>query len=318
MSTISKLQERLAEASRMLGELEGKTRADPDDFVARLTLENFRGHVEELELQLHRAKKSRAVEVIQVRLTGRLAETGSLPLYLLSQLADQFADALHASSQRLKTGRRVGRISPAVVQELNLRLADLAPGSTRLFITGDTQPDLFGYSLLENSLENTFELFDAADEGELATAVGVVGIRSAKEIRDFLSTIKKAELEIEISWIAPDARARQWSGDYQRISRLSRSLSHFEVREPSYVEIRGEVVTVSARGRFEIFAEGRMYQGTFPADLLRDMAALHIGEEVVAVLERTVVVNTVTNVEKTDYSLIRVTGTGQARFGEEI
>ncbi len=283
-------------------------------FLGQLSSQSLRAHVQDLQRQLREAKKERAVEVLQVRLLGKIARDGTIPLYLLSHLSTKIADALHAASQKMKNGRRVQRISPNIVELLNLRLADLAPGSTRLYITGDVAPDLFGYSLLESSLEEVFRLFRAEDETELASSVSVVGIRSARDIRDFLTTVKSAELELELSWSAADARIRSWTGTYDSISKLSRSLGNFKVVEPTQMRIAGEVVTLSSRGRFEIFADGKMYAGTFPSDILPQVAGIHIGEQVSAVLERTVVINTVTGVQKDTFALVSVEPTGQARF----
>jgi hypothetical protein len=314
MSAISNLETRLDEVSRMLQDRQQSAQPGAFGFLGQLSTQSLRAHVQDLQRQLRDAKKQRAIEVLQVRLLGKVARDGTIPLYLLSHLSAKIADAIHAASQKMKSGRRVQRISPNIVELLNLRLADLAPGSTRLYITGDVAPDLFGYSLLEGSLEEVFRLFRADDEAELASAVSVVGIRSAREIRDFLTTVKSAELELELSWNAADARTRRWSGNYDAISKLSRSLGNFKVVEPTQIRITGEVITLSSRGRFEIYADGKMYAGTFPSDILPQVAGVHIGEHVSAVLERTIVINTVTHVQKDTFTLVGVEPTGQARF----
>lgn len=312
MSVIGKLNARLEAASLMVRQREETAGTS---FMARLATQSLRAHVEELQAQVQVAKKERAVEIVQVRLMGELAQAGSIPLYLLANLSQQFADAIHAASQKLKSGRRVRRISPNIIELLNLRLADLAPGSTRLFISGNLAPDLFGFSLFETSLEETFQLLQTTDDVELADAVSTIGIRSAKEIRNFLNTIKAADLEVEISWNAGDSRSRRWTGTYESLSRLSRSLGQFRVVEPTVVSIVGEVVTVSSRGRFEILSGGKMYGGTFSADLLTQVAGIRIGDEAHAVVERSTVINTVTDFEKTTYQLTSIAPTGQTRFG---
>lgn len=314
MSAISNLEARLDEAARMLQDREQSRHPDALGFLGQLSTQSLRAHVQDLQRQLREAKQERAVEVLQVRLLGNIARDGTIPLYLLSHLSAKIADALHAASQKMKSGRRVQRISPNIVELLNLRLADLAPGSTRLFITGDVAPDLFGFSLLESSLDEVFRLFRAEDESELASAVSIVGIRSARDIRDFLTTVKTAELELELSWSAADATTRRWNGTYDSISKLSRSLGNFKVVEPTQLRITGEVVTLSSRGRFEIYADGKMYAGTFPADILPQIAGIHIGEHVSASLERTIVINTVTHVQKDTFTLLGVEPTGQTRF----
>jgi hypothetical protein len=313
MSSIEQLTSQVATARSLLRERETDTSAD---FMSRLGADNLRAHVEDLQEQLRAAKKARAVEVLEVRLRGRVAEAGTIPLYLLAELASKLADSIHATSQKLKSGRRVRRISPTIVDLLDLRLADLAPGSTRLFISGNIEPDLFGESLLETSLESLFELFDASDEDALAQMVSTVGIRSARGIREFLTTLKAAELDVEFSWRTGENRVHFWRGDYQAISRMSRRLGAFRMVEPSYISVRGSVVALSARGKFELDADGKLYAGSFPADLLPQVTNLHIGEDVSATIEQTVIINTVTRVEKANYALVAIAATGQHTLGE--
>lgn len=313
MSSIERLTKQIATARSLLRERETDASAD---FMSRLGAENLRAHVDDLQAQLRTAKKARAVEILEVRLLGRVAKAGTIPLYLLSELASKLADSIHATSQKLKSGKRVRRISPTVVDQLDLRLADLAPGSTRLFISGNIEPDLFGESLLETSLESLFELFEASDEDALARMVSTVGIRSARGIREFLTTLKGAELDVEFSWRTGENRIHSWHGDYQAISRMSRRLGAFKMIEPSYITVRGSVVALSARGKFEIDADGKLYAGSFPADLLSQVVNLHIGEEVSATIEQTVIINTVTHVEKASYTLVAIASTGQTTFGE--
>lgn len=311
MSSIERLATQVATAKSLLAEKESSA---PADFMSRIGVENLRAHVNDLQHQLYVAKRARGVEILEIRLMGRVAESGSIPLYLLADLASKLADSIHATSQKLKNGKRVRRISPAIVDQLDLRLADLVPGSTRLFITGNVAPDLFGGSLLENSLGSLFELFEASDEDELAQMVSTVGIRSARGIREFLTTLKGAELDVEFKWRTGDNHMHTWRGDYQAISRMSRRLGAFKMIEPSYHSVKGTVVALSARGKFEIESDGKLYAGGFPADLLPSVENLHIGEEVIAVIEQTIIINTVTQVQKVNYALVEISSSGQREF----
>jgi hypothetical protein len=312
MSAIAQLRSRISDVTEII-----RASGDPVDFASRLELHSMEAHLEELRQQLRTELMERSIEVVQVRLIGEAAHAGSIPLILLARLSSQFADAIHAASQRIKSGRQVVRISQAIVDLLGLRLVDLAPGSTRLFISGSTSPDLFGNSLLGDSLQETFQIFEAEGDDDLAEAVSQVGIRSARGIREFLGTLKAAELSVELAWRTPDDKEKRWEGSYQSVSRLSRSLGNFKVSEATSLTVTGVAVTLSARGRFEIEGDGRIYAGRFPADVLEMVQEIHIGQSIIATLERTVVFNTVTGVQKVDFTLLRIAPTEQGMLQAE-
>ena len=76
-----------------------------------------------------------------------------------------FSDALHESSYFRKFGRlhKAAPIPSDIISKMDLRLADIAPGSARVFITGKLEADMFGHSLLEDSLTGALDLLMSED-----------------------------------------------------------------------------------------------------------------------------------------------------------
>lgn len=311
MSLIADLEDRIAEMSRLIAEREP---AAERSFGGRLNLESLRSHREDLQTQLRIAMQERSVEIVELRFHGRSALNGSLPIHLLSKLSESFADSLHAATQRLLHGRQVRRITQTVKEMLDLRVA-MAPGSTRLFISGSTHPDLFGNSAITESLEGTLGVFRAQDEDQLMDAVDRVGMRSAKGLRDFLATVKASDLTVDVSWRTPREELVRWEGNYNQVSRLARTLGQIREETPDTIKVVGEVSLLSASGRFALTTEaGTIVSGRFPAELLPDVEKLHLGEKVLAIVERTSVVSPVTRTARVWYSLLKISSTGQTEL----
>ncbi len=100
----------------------------------------------------------------------------------------------------------------------------MAPGSTKLFLTGRISPDLYGNSLIEDSLENTFNLLNSESSEQLTESVSKIGVRSAKNINNLLKEINLSGLEAEISWASQFDRLFVWNGNKDNILKVINSL----------------------------------------------------------------------------------------------
>lgn len=304
MSTIRYLERQL-ELAR--GELrEARARAAPNEFAYELMLSSLLDHVRDLQNQLRLEKADRRHEVVELRFEGRRAVQGMLPLYTFANLVAGFGDTVHAAAQKIKYGRRVRRLSRAIVGELNLQVADVAPGSSRIFVRGDLNPDLLGRSLLEDALNQTLDILQYETEEDLAGAVGAAGLRSARGLREMLDAAYKAHLSVQVRWDRPDATVVAWEASSDRAGHIASMLGTFSAREPERLTVTGEVVTLSLRGRFELETGTRLIAGEVPREVFDQIKAVHVGDAVVAQVERVVVVNTVTGTEKSDYTLLSI------------
>lgn len=311
MSRIVALETQLGSAREELERVGRVAERAPEDFAQSLARKSMETHVADIQTQLREGKERRAHEVLQVRLSGELVQHGSVPLSLFSGLLTALGDAVNAAAQKIQYGRRVGRISSRVVKDLNLRLADVAPGSARIFIRGDLNPDLFGYSALEEALARVFEVLEASEQNHLSSAVADVGFRSAKGIREFLEYAHGSGLDVEFSWPTPANEVRQWSASSNTSGHLASLLGTFKSSEPEVVRMTGEVITLSLRGKFEISGEGRVVKADFGRNLVGKIQEIHLGQDVLATFERLVITNTVSGAQKSEFTLIDVEPTGQ-------
>ena len=287
----------------------------PRELADELAANSLRFHIDQLETELKRALERRSVEVLDLHLDGEGLRDGSIPLKLLAQVGERVANAIQAGVQRRKTGKRVLRLSPRTADLLDLRLAGITSGSTRLQVTGATAPDLFGESDLEQVLESTFHLLSEYRGGDLVENVSSLGVRAAREIRRLADLLAERAASLEFVWFTPTDQERKWSASTADLKELSAALGQYEEREPEELEVSGSVVTLSARGRFELDVGGRILGGTFPSDLQKGIRQLRIGQGVKATIRRTTVVNTVTARERVENVLTSIAASGQEESG---
>lgn len=304
MNHIRDLHDQLNRAREQLQRAE--TATEITGLSQQLTLASLRAHVGDLQQQLRAEKELRKHEVIELLFEGRRAIAGMMPVYVFSRAVSAFADAVHASAQKLKTGARVKRLSPAIVSELNLQLADVLPGSSRLLFRGNLNPDLFGASLLEDALDQTFSILTYEDEDALGAAVASAGIRSARGLREMLGVAYSAGMALCVDWERPDGERFRWEGSNNRVGHIASMLGTFSAREPERLELFAHVVALSLRGRFELATVDRIIAGEVPRGAIEQIRAVHVGDRVRASVERIVVVNTVTGTEKSDYRLLSI------------
>lgn len=307
MNAIQRLESRLSEATELERAVSYALADDPDNFALQLSLTSARFEVSEVQDALVREKRARLVEVAELRFKGQLAEDGEMPLHLIGKFMQEVSDALHAAASVVRgTMSRYGHFTSEVVQSLNLRLAAVERGSTRIFITGDTMPDLFGHSLTEQTLSHVFGVLNA-DEEQITEAVSSVGIRSVHKIQSFLKQVEESGLELDFRWDATSGR-KMWKGSRTAVTRLRRRLESIrETTQP--LRIEGRIIELSLRGHIEIRPRGEDGSEQAPIvarykeALLPTVQPFHIGQPVVAHLTATTYRNEATGQEKTKYEL---------------
>lgn len=305
MSAIQKIEKLLESSRKSLGEYEQLLAKNPGSIFYDGLVITTREQIQELTNQLIQEKKDRSCELIELRLTGAKAHYGTLPLDVLGRLIIAFSDALHHTSHQIQFGSKKGaHLMTEIKQTLDLRLAGISTGSTRLMISGQTNPDLFGRSLMEESLQSTFKLLHAADFDKLTDAAVSCGTMGVTKLRTFLTTITNNELELEMNWDTPSFQNISWIGEKRRIQEISNSLGHFEKSKPIEFGFQAVMITSSLKGNFELrLSDKRTIKGTYPKDLLETVKQITIGDDCRGILEETRITNPVTLKEKSVFSL---------------
>ena len=302
---IERIEGKMSEVNSMLSSYRDRLDSNQDDFSTEMAIKSLEYHLEELQAQLNQEKLFREKEIVEIRLKGFKADQGTIPLSVLSDIATCLSKSLHSLAYRIKKGvDPYGKIPAEIIETMNLRLAGLAYGSTKLYFSGSLNPNLFGHSLIEDSLEKTFKVFSSLSPSELTDSVSDIGIKSAKNINGLLKALKKNGLEADVTWIDPKEKVHTWHGSSESIGQMLNAFDNIISTKTETINIVGELIMLSKKGRFEIKTPGEVtYRGQFPIDIIDSVRMVRIGSQAKAEIAKETVINKITEYEKTIYVL---------------
>ena len=308
MNGIERLENLIPETEEIIQEHRSKLVEEPENIAHQISLKHMEVQLAELQSELRNEKELREKEVIEIHLEGAAVQNGTIPLHLLAEIADSVSGAVLSASQRIKVGEKArGRIPRDIIETLDLRLAGLSAGSTVITISGNTAPDLFGNSLLEDSLRHTFQLLQSESPDQIAEAASEMGIRAVKKFNSFFKTLISSDIEAEVSWSTPAEQKFVWKGEKEKILMMSNSLDSLERLPSETIEFTGEIIMLHKRGRFEIKDINDVtYRGVFPSQLLDAIVKLHIGEQCKGRIEKQIISYRTTGTQKAYYSLVSI------------
>lgn len=283
------LKLRAQDVRALIAEREQALHAEPNNFGARLTLTSLRSHLEDLNRQAILLEAEEARGLIDFRLVGNQVTDGTIRLGLLAKLAAPLSDVLTATAHRFRyrdddkpgSWEQVSRM-------LDLRLASLGSGSTRLYLTGNAAIDLTGESLFEASMTQLFSLLNA-DQESFFDSVHAMGPRAARAAETLLKAMESEDVAAELSWTSHNAEPYFWEGRTDRITQLRALLEQTEERQTETLELRGAISLLSDTTRLEIREDGKTKATKirYRRDQLPLIADLTVGQRVVVEVEKT-------------------------------
>lgn len=307
MNEIKEIENQINVVAQMLQQAEALLVADPTNFSHQVNIDTLKGQVSELERKLQFVKAKRNKEVIEIRLIGKTAN-GTLPLEVLAKLADGFSGTILNASLFAQYGKKKNKEKIKEVHDIvDLRLAGIATGSTRLFITANNAPDLFGRSLSEEALNHSFNLLQSQSPEELTQSAAKIGKDGVNKLYKFVTSISNADLEVDLNWTSPTNDKFEWQGNRETLLRVAQSLNNLQISEPETVLFSGELIGISLRGTFEIKTDDKKtIKGSYPNELIAEAKTLTIGSHYSGKLEKKTIINSATETEKIFYTLITI------------
>ena len=264
---------------------------------------------EEFERRLRLAKAERRFEVVNLSLNGGGLALGCVPLRLLAKLAEHLNATLEQSAWRIwdKNGDATG-IDARFIRELDLQLADIGTGSTRLAIIGNTAPDLTGVSALEAALREVFDVLEA-DVDAILDRVHVLGLRAGKSLCDFLTVLERENVAADLTWMAPD-KSYEWHGDSREITRVRALLD--DIGEPTTTteSFHARINVLSIRNRMEVerLDTGEKLRLSYHKSLADEVQELRLADECVLQVEKTVYPFVASRRKRDAYRLVELAG----------
>ena len=133
--TFNSLKERIAFIQRDVDLLAQIRRSFADDIIFR-SLDSHLSDLRERQRAIDNQHPLR--DFMELRLKGVLVDFGSIPLDILSVISGNLASLVQKAVYRLGSGKDSSRVPIDVKKSLDMRLADLRPGSTKLGVTFST------------------------------------------------------------------------------------------------------------------------------------------------------------------------------------
>lgn len=308
MASIKRINENISKLSAVLEDYDSLLSKEPENFSIKLTVDNLKSQIKELQDQLHRENLKREKEIVQLRFKGKIAQSGTFPLSLVGGLTDAFSNAIFHTSKYFQYGNKGGvKIDQIINDSIDLRLEGLGKGSTVFYLSAATSPDLFGNSIIQNSLENTFALLNSETTDSLIENISMVGSRSVKYYSNFFKELNNDDLELQLIWHTPNEVVKEWNGTKAKIITIFNTLNSIELTEPEEIAFEGEIITLSLKRKFEILSKDKeRFYGTFPNELTEIIKQLHVGAFCKGVILKTTIFNPATGKEKHEYTLLEI------------
>lgn len=305
MYSIERIETLIANSEDTLLKYETLLKNDPNNFFNKGIVKNTREQISELRSNLAFEKQKREKEVIDLRLKGPVAVAGKLPLDLFGNFARYLSDCIIEASRKYQYGNKSGaKVLDTIKNTIELRFDRLVPGSTHILITGNTSPDLFGNSMIENALVNTFGILNVADDAELMDRSDKFGGAGIKKLNKILNLSISNNLEFDLEWSSPNSKIYRWEGNSAKMKTLSKSISKIEESIPEEMEISGILETSSIKGQIEIKnKEGKSIKVAFPMTFLEKVRPFRIQDSITVTVIRNVLINSVTKEEKESFEL---------------
>lgn len=308
MYSIERIEELLANSEDTLLKYENLLKDNPNSLFNKGMVKNTLEQMVELRSNLAFEKQKREKEIIDIRLKGKVAKVGKLPLDLLGEFAKSLSDCIIESSRKYQYGNKGGaKILTSIKNTVDLRFDRLVPGSTHILVTGNNSPDLFGNSMIENALINTFELLNVHNDSELMDKSEKYGGAGIKKLNKILNLSINNHLEFDLEWSSPNSKVFKWEGNFDRIKQLNNSISKIETITPEEIEISGTLVMQSLKGQLEIEDnDGKLFKVSFPMSFLDKIKEFQIGEGFSATIIKNTLKNSITKEEKASFELTTI------------
>ncbi len=280
-------------------------------FAYTLASRSMGSHIDELSQQLALLDVRPIIELVELRIKAHQFRDGSAPLRLVAKVAEDFRQMVGYAALRLTRGG-VGkkRVPNDLYNELNLRLAALLPGSSRMVITTSSNRDLLDDGIAKGALDRFFRVLESNGQGEeFLESVTDLGPQSSRRVRDLIDLVQHESAELEISWRYGGSEVRHWDGTKETLAKVSYALAITEVNSNSEVVLQGVVELLSKRERIHLKADsGETVRILFPKRLLPSVSELHLNQRVGLRCAVTETENPYTGESSTFHELLQIVG----------
>ena len=304
--TFNSLKEQIAFVQRDVESLaQHKGRSFADDILYR----SLDSHLSDLRAeQLAIENKHPLQDFMELRLKGVLVDLGSIPLEILSIISGNLAALVQKAVHRIGSGKDSRRVPTDVKNSLNLRLADLGPGSTKLGVTFSTGSCELVETVSSQAVKEIFSLLEAADEETFMAKISEIGSNSTINLKNIIDECERNSLNFDLTWIGPlSDGTKQVSISSDGIHRLTSRLAMTKISKLPDEIISGELAVLSMYGKLEIASEKGKIKASYPIDMLQDIQNRYkVGERITLTASVSEVYNERINTSRRNYMIKKI------------
>lgn len=163
---------------------------NPGDRMAKLLAHNREQAIADLHAEQRLNEARKAGELVELRLHGPRVDRGAIPMDAFLKVTTPLMKALRAIAERQRFGTVTlsHKFKRLTADSLNIKLAGIGVGSTRLMLTGNGVADTLGQSLLHLTLGRMLNLLNAPNES-FYDAVDTVGVSGARALGEFAGAV---------------------------------------------------------------------------------------------------------------------------------
>ncbi|HCQ6573060.1 TPA: hypothetical protein R7G88_001653 [Klebsiella pneumoniae] len=304
--TFNSLKEKIAFVQRDVDSLaQHKGRSFADDILYR----SLDSHLSDLRAeQLAIENKHPLQDFMELRLKGVLVDLGSIPLEILSIISGNLAALVQKAVHRIGSGKDSRRVPNDVKNSLNLRLADLGPGSTKLGVTFSTGACELVETVSSQAVKEIFSLLEAADEETFMAKISEIGSNSTINLKNIIDECERNSLNFDLTWIGPlSDGTKHVSINSDGIHRLTNRLAMTKISKLPDEIISGELAVLSMYGKLEIASGNGKIKASYPIDMLQDIQNRYkVGERITLTASVSEVYNERINTSRRNYMIKKI------------
>ncbi len=263
-------------------------------FADRLMFNNMTSYMSDLQAE-QRAIDARhpLQDFMELRLKGAVVNFGTIPLELLGSISSNLASLLQRATHKLASGKDSQRVPYDVRNTLNMRLAELSPGSTKLGLTFSTGQCELVETTSSKAVKEIINLLTTSDAISLMNLVAEIGFNAALSLKKIVEECDKNQIDFDLTWVGPFSEGRQFvSVSSKQIKLLNDRLAATTMSQPTTEIIVGELASLSKYGKLEIEVDGERLKASFPVEMLHEIQKSHkVGQKLSVTVEVTEIYN---------------------------
>jgi hypothetical protein len=259
-------------------------------FADMLLYRSMESHLSDLRAE-QRAQDTRHPlrDFMELRLKGVVVDLGTIPLEILGVVSTNLSALLQRATHKLSSGKDSSRVPYSVKSALDMRLAELSPGSTKLGLTFSTGQCELVETVSSKAVKEIIQLLDTDDASAMMNQIAEIGYNAAQSLKRIVEECERNNIDFDLSWVGPFSDgSRRVSVNTSKIKMLSDRLAATTISVPIIDNLVGEFASLSKYGKIELEVDGERIRASFPIEMLAEIQKKHkVGQQISVTVEVT-------------------------------